>query len=153
MTDIDRRTLIEGTGVGLAYATFVTAVPAAARATPPDMKTTVQLTVNGKTHTVAVEDRTTLLDTLCRDQIGLTGTRKGCDRGECGACTVHIDGRRAVSCMTLAVMQAGRSIATIEGIARGAVLHPVQRSLSCRSRRFQVRISGTRGKSCPLSRC
>jgi xanthine dehydrogenase YagT iron-sulfur-binding subunit len=87
----------------------------------------VQLTVNGKTRTIAIEDRTILLDAL-RTQIGLTGTKKSCDRGECGACTVHIDGRRVLSCMTLAVMQSGRSITTIEGIARGAVLHPVQKA-------------------------
>jgi xanthine dehydrogenase YagT iron-sulfur-binding subunit len=123
MTDVDRRTFIAGTGVGLACATVVTAMPAAAA--PPDAKTTVQLTVNAETHTIAVEDRTSLLDAIC-NQIGLTGTKKGCDRGECGACTVHIDGRRVVSCMTLAVMQSGRSITTIEGIARDAVLHPVQ---------------------------
>ena len=127
MTDVDRRTFIAGTGVGLAHAAVVTAMPASARPTHPDTKTTVQLTVNAKTRTIAVEDRTTLLDAL-RNQIGLTGTKKGCDRGECGACTVHIDGRRVVSCMTLAVMQSGRSITTIEGIAQGAVLHPVQKA-------------------------
>jgi xanthine dehydrogenase YagT iron-sulfur-binding subunit len=127
MTDVGRRTFIAGTGVGLAYTAVGTAMPAAARPTSPDTKTTVKLTVNAKTHTIAVEDRTTLLDAL-RDQIGLTGTKKGCDRGECGACTVHIDGRRVVSCMTLAVMQSGRSITTIEGIARGAVLDPVQKA-------------------------
>jgi xanthine dehydrogenase YagT iron-sulfur-binding subunit len=125
MTDVDRRTFIAGTGVGLACATVATAMPAAAA--PPNAKTTVQLTVNAETHTIAVEDRTTLLDAI-RNQIGLTGTKKGCDRGECGACTVHIDGRRVVSCMTLAVMQSGRSITTIKGIARGAVLHPVQKA-------------------------
>ena len=127
MDDLDRRTFIAGTGVGLAYAAVVTAEPAAARPAPPDTKTTVQLTVKGKMHTIAVEIRTTLLDAL-RNQIGLTGTKKGCDRGECGACTVHIDGRRILSCMCLAVMQAGRSITTIEGIARGTVLHPVQKA-------------------------
>jgi xanthine dehydrogenase YagT iron-sulfur-binding subunit len=127
MTNIDRRTFMEGTGVGVAHAAAVTAVPAADKPTPPDMKTTVQLTVNGETHTMAVEHRTTLLDAL-RNQIALNGTKKGCDRGECGACTVLLDGRRIVSCMTLAVMQAGRSITTIEGIARGAVLHPVQKA-------------------------
>ncbi len=118
---------MEGAGAGLAYATVATAVPATARAARPDTKTSVQLTVNGKTHTIAIEDRTTLLDAL-RTEIGLTGAKKGCDRGECGACTVHVDGRRILSCMSLAVMQAGRSITTIEGIARGAALHPVQQA-------------------------
>src|ERR1700726_3924103 len=127
MTDVDRRTFLEVTGVGLAYATIVTALPAAASPAPPATKTTVQLTVNGKMRTITVEDRTTLLDAL-RNQIGLTGTKKGCDRGECGACTVHSDGRRVLSCMTLAVMRAGSSITTIEGIARGTVLHPVQKA-------------------------
>ncbi|HEY1426071.1 MAG TPA: 2Fe-2S iron-sulfur cluster-binding protein [Caulobacteraceae bacterium] len=81
--------------------------------------------MNGKSHSVRLEDRTTLLDAL-RDQVGLTGTKKGCDRGECGACTVHVDGRRILSCMSLAVMQTGKSITTIEGVAEGAKLHPVQ---------------------------
>src|ERR1700730_13552553 len=98
---------------------------AAARPTHPDTKTTVQLTVNAKTRTVTVEDRTTLLDAL-RNQIGLTGTKKGCDRGEGGACTVHIDGHRALACMSLAVMQKGRFITTIEGAANGSKLHPLQ---------------------------
>ena len=129
MTDLDRRTFLEGTGAGLGYATVVTAGPAAASPAPPDTKTTVQLTVNGKTHTINVEDRTTLLDAL-RNQIGLTGTKKGCDRGECGACTVHIDGRRVLSCMTLAVMRAGSSITTDTNVD-----------------------SVPRGKSCPASRC
>jgi xanthine dehydrogenase YagT iron-sulfur-binding subunit len=81
--------------------------------------------VNGKSHSVRLEDRTTLLDAL-RDQVGLTGAKKGCDRGECGACTVHLDGRRVLSCMSLAVMQVGKSITTIEGVAKGAKLHPLQ---------------------------
>jgi xanthine dehydrogenase YagT iron-sulfur-binding subunit len=89
--------------------------------------TAIRFTVNGKELSLTVEDRTTLLDTL-RNQVGLTGTKKGCDRGECGACTVHVDGRRIVSCMALAVMQDGRAITTIEGIARGDALHPVQQA-------------------------
>ena len=85
----------------------------------------VRLTVNGRPRTIAVEPRTTLLDAL-RDMLALSGTKKGCDRGECGACTVHIDGRRVLSCMTLAAMQEGRRITTIEGLEDGGRLHPVQ---------------------------
>ncbi len=85
----------------------------------------ISMTVNGQARTIMVEPRTTLLDAL-RDELGLTGTKKACDRGECGACTVHIDGRRILSCMTLAAMQEGRQITTIEGLERDGKLHPVQ---------------------------
>jgi xanthine dehydrogenase YagT iron-sulfur-binding subunit len=85
----------------------------------------VSFTVNGRPRTIAVEPRTTLLDAL-RDILALSGTKKGCDRGECGACTVHVDGRRALSCMTLAAMQEGRRITTIEGLEERGRLHPVQ---------------------------
>jgi xanthine dehydrogenase YagT iron-sulfur-binding subunit len=86
---------------------------------------TVKLEVNGEPRTLTVEPRTTLLDAL-REQLALTGTKKGCDRGECGACTVHVDGRRVLSCMTLAAMQGGRRITTIEGLAHDGALHPLQ---------------------------
>jgi xanthine dehydrogenase YagT iron-sulfur-binding subunit len=85
----------------------------------------LNLTVNGQLRTIKVEPRRTLLDAL-RDELGLTGTKKACDRGECGACTVHIDGRRVLSCMTLAAMQEGKRITTIEGLAQNGELHPVQ---------------------------
>ena len=81
--------------------------------------------VNGRSRHLRIDPRVTLLDAL-RDHFGLTGTKKGCDRGECGACTVHIDGRRALSCLTLAVMADGRDITTIEGLTEGDQLHPVQ---------------------------
>ena len=83
------------------------------------------LSVNGVDRTVHLEPRVTLLDAL-RERLGLTGTKKGCDRGECGACTVHVDGRRINACMTLAVMQQGKTITTIEGLADGETLHPMQ---------------------------
>ena len=85
----------------------------------------VTLTVNGHVCMLTVEPRTILLDAL-REQLALTGTKKGCDRGECGACTVHIGGRRILSCMTLAAMQDGKQITTIEGLERDGVLDPLQ---------------------------
>src|SRR3984893_15430046 len=85
----------------------------------------VSITVNGQPRTIMVEPRMTLLDAL-REQLALTGTKKGCDRGECGACTVHVDGRRILSCMTLAAMHAGKRITTIEGLEHDGMLHPVQ---------------------------
>jgi xanthine dehydrogenase YagT iron-sulfur-binding subunit len=91
------------------------------------VETTIELTLrtNGVDDSVRVDPRATLLDAL-REYLGLTGTKKGCDRGECGACTVLIDGRRANSCLTFALMQQGREITTIEGLAAGDQLHPVQ---------------------------
>jgi xanthine dehydrogenase YagT iron-sulfur-binding subunit len=91
------------------------------QATPVD----VTLTVNGQLRAISVEPRTTLLDAL-GGQLGLTGTKKGCDRGECGARTVHIYGRRVVSYMTLAAMQEGKRITTIEGLEHYGKLQPVQ---------------------------
>jgi len=88
-------------------------------------KVPLSLQVNGVKHMLSLEPRTTLLD-LLREQLQLTGTKKGCDHGQCGACTVHIDGRRVLSCLTLAVMQEGKEITTIEGMAKGDVLHPMQ---------------------------
>src|ERR1700752_3390258 len=85
----------------------------------------VTLTVNGRACKLAVEPRMTLLDAL-REELVLTGAKKGCDRGECGACTVHIEGRRVLSCMTLAAMNDGQQITTIEGLERDGELHPLQ---------------------------
>ncbi|WP_344491555.1 (2Fe-2S)-binding protein [Nonomuraea monospora] len=88
----------------------------------------MSLQVNGVVREQRLEPRVTLLDAL-RERIGLTGTKKGCDRGECGACTVLVDGRRITSCLTLAIMQEGRDITTIEGLAgQDGRLHPVQRA-------------------------
>jgi xanthine dehydrogenase YagT iron-sulfur-binding subunit len=88
-------------------------------------KVPVALQVNGVTHSLSIEPRTTLLD-LLREQLLLTGSKKGCDHGQCGACTVHIDGKRVLSCLTLAVMQEGKQITTIEGLSKGEELHPMQ---------------------------
>jgi xanthine dehydrogenase YagT iron-sulfur-binding subunit len=87
----------------------------------------VTLTLNGETHNLSIQPWTTLLD-LLRLDLGLTGTKKGCDHGQCGACTVLIDGRRVNSCLQLAVMQDGREITTIEGLAQDGRLHPMQAS-------------------------
>ena len=83
------------------------------------------LSINGETVTLALEPGTTLLDAL-REQTSFTGTKKGCDQGSCGACTVHIDGQRVLACLTLAMRCQGRAIRTIEGLADGDALHPVQ---------------------------
>ncbi|MCY1060473.1 (2Fe-2S)-binding protein [Nannocystis sp. SCPEA4] len=85
----------------------------------------VQLSVNGARHELDLDPRTSLLDAL-REHLGLTGTKKGCDHGQCGACTVHIDGRRVLSCLALAVAQQGHEVTTIEGLAAGERLHPMQ---------------------------
>ena len=90
------------------------------------MSFSIGLTVNGVRQTVALDDpRVTLLD-LLRERLHLTGTKKGCDRGQCGACTVLVDGRRVNSCLALALSHDGAAIVTIEGLARGDQLHPVQ---------------------------
>lgn len=85
------------------------------------------LAVNGVVHELDLDNRVTLLDAL-RDHLDLTGAKKGCDRGECGACTVHVDGRRALACMILVQTAAGKEIMTIEGLAKDGKLHPVQRA-------------------------
>ena len=95
---------------------------------PPEtgiIKQSVGLRVNGKVQKIEVDTRSTLLDTL-REQLQLFGTKKGCDHGQCGACTVHVNGRRINSCLTLAVMHDGDEITTIEGLAQNGQLHPVQ---------------------------
>jgi xanthine dehydrogenase YagT iron-sulfur-binding subunit len=129
MPETSRRTVLKA-GAALAA---VTATSAPAASTTPTGQaaatfagpTQVPLKINGEVRAQMLEPRVTLLDAL-RERIGLTGTKKGCDRGECGACTVLVDGRRIKSCLTLAVMQQGREITTIEGLAHGDRLHPVQ---------------------------
>jgi xanthine dehydrogenase YagT iron-sulfur-binding subunit len=88
---------------------------------------TLTLTVNGEGVTVAVDPRISLLD-LLRERLGKTGTKKGCNQGACGACTVLVDGRRMVSCLALAALHDGADVTTIEGLARDAELHPLQRA-------------------------
>lgn len=88
-------------------------------------KMPLELEINGKPYQLEVEPRVTLLD-LLREQLGLTGTKKGCDHGQCGCCTVHVDGHRINACLSLAVMNQGKKVTTIEGLAQGDQLHPMQ---------------------------
>jgi xanthine dehydrogenase YagT iron-sulfur-binding subunit len=85
----------------------------------------VKMEINGVQKQLSIEPRTTMLDML-REQLDLTGTKKGCDYGQCGACTIHVNGQRVLSCLSLAVMHEGQSITTIEGLAKGDQLHPMQ---------------------------
>jgi xanthine dehydrogenase YagT iron-sulfur-binding subunit len=85
----------------------------------------VTLSINGRSHDLKIDSRTTLLDCL-RESISLTGTKKGCDHGQCGACTVHVDGTRVLSCLSLAVLLDGREITTIEGLGTPEAMHPMQ---------------------------
>jgi xanthine dehydrogenase YagT iron-sulfur-binding subunit len=125
--EVTRRTVIE-TGT---TALLLTTLPGAALAAPfgenepPPPAVRVDLQINGHSHSLTLDPRTTLLDAL-REHLALTGSKKGCDHGQCGACTVLIEGRRINSCLTLAVMHEGQSVTTIEGLASGDNLHPMQ---------------------------
>ena len=121
--DLSRREFI-GSAIAAGGAIGLAAGPVRAEEAGP-MNMPVSLRVNGRDHPLSLDPRVTLLDAL-REQLHLTGTKKGCDHGQCGACTVLVDGRRIYSCLTLAVMQAGARITTIEGLADGDRLHPVQ---------------------------
>jgi xanthine dehydrogenase YagT iron-sulfur-binding subunit len=126
--DLSRRDFLHQAAGGLAVAGAVaglTPAPAADPERPRPTALALTLQINGRKHELKVEPRVTLLDAL-REHLGLTGTKKGCDHGQGGACTVLVDGRRIYSCLTLAVMQAGVQITTIEGLADGDRLHPVQ---------------------------
>jgi xanthine dehydrogenase YagT iron-sulfur-binding subunit len=99
--------------------------PAIALTTPGEGEMQITLNINGTSQTLNLEPRVTLLDAL-QEQLGFTGSKKGCDHGQCGACTVLVEGKRIYSCLTLAVMQDGKAITTIEGLAQGDDLHPLQ---------------------------
>ena len=109
----------------LNQATAAQTGPAPGEPAPGQGEMSVTLNINGNQQTLALEPRVTLLDSL-RERLGLTGSKKGCDHGQCGACTVVVDGQRVYSCLALAVMQEGKQIVTVEGLAKGDVLHPVQ---------------------------
>jgi xanthine dehydrogenase YagT iron-sulfur-binding subunit len=125
---VTRRTVIE-TGTTALLLTTLPRATFAANAIddnePPPPLVKVELRINGQPHSLTLDSRTTLLDAL-REHLALTGTKKGCDHGQCGACTVLIEGRRINSCLTLAVMHDGQSVSTIEGLATGDNLHPLQ---------------------------
>ena len=125
---VTRRDVLEGAGAGL----VALSVPGHAEAATPNqagagLGATLSLTVNGTRHDIALDDpRTTLLD-LLREHLGLTGSKKGCDRGQCGACTIIVNGRRVNSCLALAVSHQSEEILTVEGLAgAGGALHPIQ---------------------------
>ncbi|HUN57289.1 MAG TPA: (2Fe-2S)-binding protein [Candidatus Binataceae bacterium] len=99
----------------------------AAESLPRTETVSVKLTVNGSVHSLSLDPRTTILD-LLRDHLDLTGTKKGCDQGQCGACTILMDGRRINSCLTFAAMHDGAEITTIEGLAVNGALHPLQQA-------------------------
>ncbi len=128
--DLSRRGVIAGgattvAGVAIAPSGALAAPRGTKAASPPTAKTS--LSVNGKVHELELDTRTSLLDVL-REHLQLTGTKKGCDHGQCGACTVMIDGRRINSCLTLAVMHDGEEITTIEGVGTPDNLHPMQQA-------------------------
>ncbi|MFH0131701.1 aldehyde dehydrogenase iron-sulfur subunit PaoA [Variovorax sp. VaC1] len=125
---ISRRCLLKAGAATASVPALVTAAPAIAappRTAGDAALSPVTLNVNGKVHRLSLDTRTTLLDAL-REHLHLTGTKKGCDHGQCGACTVMLDGRRINSCLTLAVMHEGAKVTTIEGLGTPGKLHPMQ---------------------------
>lgn len=126
---IDRRTFV---GASIAVGGAVAAVPLLAGCGDDDERvegesSVVQMRINGESREVTVDNRTSLLDML-RERAELPGTKKGCDQGACGACTILVNGKRVVSCLTLAVMHDGAEITTIEGLERNGRLHPLQQA-------------------------
>jgi xanthine dehydrogenase YagT iron-sulfur-binding subunit len=133
-----RRKFLITTGGGMAAGVVASYIPALAKdaavesdstqaGTAPNIQGAVPVTlrINGKSHQLQIDPRATLLDCI-RESVALTGTKKGCDHGQCGACTVHVNGRRVVSCLSLALMHDGEEITTIEGLGTPESLHPMQ---------------------------
>jgi xanthine dehydrogenase YagT iron-sulfur-binding subunit len=123
--DPSRREFLIGSAAAVIVAPILAGAAETAVKAEPENAIPVTLKVNGKARTLKLDPRTTLLDAL-REQLDLTGTKKGCDQGACGACTVMIDGRRMNSCLTLAVMHDRKEITTIEGVGSENALHPLQ---------------------------
>jgi len=128
ISHLTRREIVAGgvvVPVALGFPSAAAAQSSTGATTPQAVS--VSLTVNGTRHALVLDPRTTLLD-LLREHLDLTGTKKGCDQGQCGACTVLVDGRRVNSCLTFAVMYDGAQITTIEGLAANGALHPLQQA-------------------------
>ena len=125
---VTRRTVLEAGSAAAALSLIGDAQPALAAdapGAPTSEVVTIEFRINGRPHVLTLDPRTTLLDAL-RERLGFTGTKKGCDQGQCGACTVIVNGQRINSCLTLAVMHAGDEVTTIEGLANGEELHSMQ---------------------------
>jgi len=123
--EVTRRELLASVAVSAAAVAAPSAAHAQSSLTGESSVSKISITVNGKEHELALDSRTTLLDAL-REHLHLTGSKKGCDHGQCGACTVIVEGRRINSCLTLAVMHDGDSVTTIEGLGTPENLHPMQ---------------------------
>src|SRR5438477_12722830 len=130
---LSRRTFMRGSVSAAAAMPLIAtstkaAEPSPVRAAEPRDLSTISMRINEQAYNLALDNRTSLLDAL-RDHVGLTGTKKGCDHGQCGACTVLVDGKRVLSCLSFAVMNQGSEITTVEGLASAeGELHPVQQA-------------------------
>jgi xanthine dehydrogenase YagT iron-sulfur-binding subunit len=124
---LSRRTFLKSAGVLSAATAAASPAAVLAQAARPETVRPITLQINGQPHTLTLDTRTSLLDAL-RENLDMTGSKKGCDHGQCGACTVLVDGRRVNSCLTLAFAAEGAQITTIEGLAQGDHLHPVQQA-------------------------
>jgi xanthine dehydrogenase YagT iron-sulfur-binding subunit len=135
--DPTRRKFLLTSGSGVAASLVAGYVPALAKDTAGEMDAVegphiegavpITLRINGKEHSLHIDPRTTLLDCI-RETVALTGTKKGCDHGQCGACTVHVNGKRVLSCLNLALMHDGEEITTVEGLGTPDAMHPMQAS-------------------------
>lgn len=123
--ELSRRNLLISSAATIAATGVVKSAAAQTAGSPMTQSSEVSLTVNGQKHVLNMDNRTTLLDAL-REHLHLTGTKKGCDHGQCGACTVLVDGKRINSCLSLAVMHDGDEVTTIEGLGQPGDLHPMQ---------------------------